>query len=234
MKKLLVVLGAGLFAAAVARDADTWTGINKPTIGTNPKVLIVGIDTLHTSFVDNVHVVPESMYPDSLLQIDAEMLYEFEIASHLSVNKTRLSGATFREKLAGLHYSQLEHDTAQGDSVSASIARIATEAGAELVVVPYLVSVVQSTIQPKGWRESQAYQRPVETMAQAKVVVQLWDAKGHLYMEMRRQKMCSKPFAYDAMKKLAVRGKDPADYARKMFAPPGLKAVYGAMDGLFR
>lgn len=132
-----------------------------------------------------------------------------------------------------LRYSRLRNSKEQKKTeVSEAVRILATSCNADVIVVVYECSVKQNVYQPKGWRggkyESGHYGRPTSYQAATSVHLQIWSAEGKLWYEKIGTAKTEQPFLYSVFKRNKP-GDNIVQYARRLYAPPLIRALYKAV-----
>jgi hypothetical protein len=193
-------------------------------------VLCLPLKKIHVEYIDNTRQKPEVQYPDSFFINAANELLIFETSQNFNVVKPEIDteGSIIKSELPG--YSLLAHDTVNKDSNAKLISKIAETKGANLIVVPYACVLKQYSAQGKGWRGNSGpgYEKPVSYKATTLFHVQIWNKNGCLLYERISRTDKTRPVLYSLLKKEKTET-DIVLFAKKMYAPPMLKALYSAI-----
>jgi|WetSurMetagenome_2_1015567.scaffolds.fasta_scaffold00130_13 hypothetical protein len=222
-----------LFLLGCAARMSTYSNDPSNTLSNRTSTaLCVPLDSLHVDYVDNTTAVPDSFFSDSFLVHAADAMLAFEAAKNFRLRKTQGDAPDSAGVFRRMRYSPLSHDTADFQAVSDRIQSLAEKYNATLVVVPYSAEIKQVTIKPAGWRNDRfgpGYERPTTSTAKVNFHVQIWDRKGNLLYERIASGEVGKPFLYSAFKREKNPDKDIVKYAKRLYAPPVVKALYNAI-----
>jgi|GEM_PF-1080468 hypothetical protein len=201
----------------------------------NTIALCAPFKNMRVEYLDNTKLRPDSLYADSFLTEAANGLLMFEVAQRYRVSPERTSAEDSVENLEKRGYSALAHDTALRILTSKRVSALAEKYSVDLVVVPYSCVVKQRAEQEKGWRNSSGpgYDRPVSFSATTAVIIQLWDKSGRLLYERIGKGDTGRPILYTLFKKEKPGG-DIVKFAKKMYAPPLIKSLYGSIKEAMR
>lgn len=115
--------------------------------------------------------------------------------------------------------------------VSQMIRDLASSYKADLIVIPYSCEILHKSIQQNGWREGKyggSYEKPISYSANADLHLQVWDKTGKLIYERIGKGVSGQPLFYSMFKHKSK--ENIVGYARKVFAPPLLRALNKAVN----
>jgi hypothetical protein len=193
----------------------------------NLVALCAPFKNVSVEYRDNTGLKPDSLFADSFFAEAANGLLTFEAKQRYRLCPKKTEASDSMETLERGRYSPLNGDTAFGSATSERISRLAQKYSVDLVIVPYSCVIKQRTQSGTGWRKASGpgYDRPVSFSATATVHIQIWNASGRLLYERIGTSQTGKPLLYSLLKKEKT-GNDIVKFAKKMFAPPLVKALY--------
>ncbi len=194
--------------------------------------LCVPLDSVHVTYVDNTASRPDTLFNDSFFIAAANGLLSYEVSRDFRVIQPGRDGvdSLFLFKQGG--FSRLDHDTARLKAISAVVMRLAHTYHADLVVIPYALTIKHVTIRPRGWRNDRfgpSYERPVSYSAKTGFHVQIWDNNGRLIYEREGRSDTGRPILYSFLKREKHPDKDIVKYAKRFYAPPLVKSLYNSI-----
>jgi len=214
----IAVLWCGSAFSATPSPADIYQNPSQ-TINPSALILVAPVDTILFSAFDNTRAVPEMLYPDSILRVDAVVLLGGESRRGVGGRFCGPIPDSIPPRPVG-GYSVLCKDSTDSAGLRAWVRAAAAATGAGIVIVPYRLSIRQRAFQPSAWRDAPGYQQPIQYSAMAELHIQLWNAAGELLFEKIRQGSSGKPFMYDALNPRLKKKEDVLRFARRFYAPP--------------
>ncbi|HMD68424.1 MAG TPA: hypothetical protein VKF42_06040, partial [Chitinivibrionales bacterium] len=232
---LSVILAAALGLSGCAGRMATYTSDPSNVLLDRGKTaLCIPLDSLRVTYVDNTTSSPDTLFSDSFFVEAANRLFAYEVSKNF-----KTCGEASRDESDSLAlfprtgYSRLDRDTVDLQRISGRVHQLADKYNADLVVIPYSLTIRQVTIKPAGWRNDRfgpGYERPVTCTAKTSFHVQIWDRSGRLVYERTGKSNTDRPFLYSLFKREKKPDKDIVKYARRFFAPPLVKALYKAIE----
>jgi hypothetical protein len=228
------VLVAALVLSGCAVRMATYTSDPSNVLLNRGKVaLCVPLDSVRLASVDNTTSSPDTLFSDSFLVEAANRMLAFEVSKNFKTGALKRDNSDSAAVFPHTGYSRLDRDTADLQRIAALVRRLAEKNGADLVVIPYSLTIRQVTIKPAGWRNDRfgpGYERPVSYTAKTSFHVQIWDRTGRLVYERTGKTDTGRPFLYSLFKREKKIDKDIVKYAKRFFAPPLVKALYKAIE----
>ncbi|HEX7511290.1 MAG TPA: hypothetical protein VF335_08320 [Chitinivibrionales bacterium] len=196
----------------------------------NQSALCLPFKNIRVDYIDNTKLRPDALYSDSFLVEAAGGLLMFEAMQRFRISPERCVDNDSIQRLERAGYSPLTGDTTLKILTSKRIAALAEKYSVDIVIVPYSCVIRQQTEQKKGWRghNGPGYDRPVSFSASTTVTVQLWNRSGQLLYERIGSDNTGKPILYAALKKEKPDA-DIVKFAKKMYAPPLIKSLFGSI-----
>ena len=224
---MIFVLGTD---ASFLRKGKVW---HRPgaSVNNGATILVVPVDSIIVRANDNTRVSPEVLYTDSAMKFAANAFILGYAKQKVSPKVIPLIADTTNKKPSFVWsvFTNPVPDTA----VVSFVKNAAASAKADYVVIPCSVTLKQTTYQMEAWRDSPAYQHPVEFSASVIIRVQIWDKAGNLLFERESRGNSGKPALYDAVKHRQKLYDDLERQARRYYAPPPLKALFRAAKSLY-
>lgn len=199
---------------------------------TTQKMLLLNIDSVVTEYYDDTKVDPEIEFSDTFFVEAANKLFSFELNKVFPVTQIDTLDSLYSlSKYNG--YSQL-NKTGDKEKVSKKIKDIAAKYDVAFVLVPIKVYMKHITTKPQGWRDSPSYEKPVNYKAISKIVIQIWNREGELLLENKGFSDTGRPVLYKIVnrkkkKKGEESNKDIADFAKRFYSPPIVRALNKAI-----
>ncbi len=194
--------------------------------------LRIPLDSLHVAYVDNTSPVPDTLFNDSFFIEAANGLLSYEISRNFKVSQCGRDSTDSLNVFRHSGYSRLENDTTFVQNISNHIRQLAAKYHADIVVVPYSLTIKYVTIRPAGWRHDRfgpSYERPVSYTAKTTFHVQIWDKTGRIIYEREGRSDTGRPILYSLLKKEKHPDKDIVKYAKRFYAPPLVKSLYNSI-----
>jgi hypothetical protein len=118
--------------------------------------------------------------------------------------------------------------------MAALVKSTASRFGAALIFIPRSCRLKNILYQPEGWRGGgPSYQRPTTFKAYATTHVQIWNSAGELLYEKIGTTDAGRPIMYTLFGKKQP-GDDVVKFARNIFAPPLVRAMYMSIQEAMR
>ena len=192
--------------------------------------LCLPVTAVRVENVDNTKLRPDIQFSDSFLQNAVSGLILFEVAKKFKIGRLPAGSLDPMEKPSRARYSVLAEDTADKLLVSRLMLERAAKYAVDFIVVPYAVYVKQRTVKPASWRDDEGpgYDRPVSITAVTSVHLQIWDKNGRLIFERIGESSRGQPVLYSWLKQKKP-DRDIVTFARRLYAPPLLKALYASV-----
>lgn len=105
----------------------------------------------------------------------------------------------------------------------------------ERLLYPVSCSLQQVSIQHEGWRHNRfgsSYERPERTVVTAKITIAGYNAEGEKVIQRQIEGKSKKPFMHNVFRKFSKKD-NITIYARSLYGPPGLKALYKGIQKIF-
>lgn len=183
---------------------------------------------------DNTRALPDSQFSETFFLETVNALIKYELSQQFATVTGAPPDLIDSLGQSPYGYSRISADTLDYSATSAAIQSVAECTGAELVFVPYSVQVRHSTHQPQSWRSrGPSYERPVSISAASTLHGQIWGADGTLLYERISVKDAGRPILYNLLAKKEP-DEDIVRYAKRVYSPPLVKAVYRAIQAVVR
>ena len=112
-----------------------------------------------------------------------------------------------------------------------SVATLIRKNNCTRLICPLSCVLQKNIFQKKGWRDDRfgpSYERPEKTVVSAKISFSVYNSDGNLHYRKDVEGKSNKPFLYHVLKKFSNKN-TVTQYARSLYSPPGLKAMYKAI-----
>jgi len=201
-------------------------------IGSYKKAILMPILNFSTNYVDNTKIKPEKFILDSTLGSFLEQ-YSFFNAKKCLNPISYDSLAKDDSLFLGSVYIKSDSSTFSHLAIfQKAIKRVATENGADIVVVIPRFNLTKKAFKPKGWREAQPYEQPVKNYCTGNAIIQFWNSEGTLLTEISKDIYLRKPFFKKIFEKKGI-DSDLLEYSKKFYAPPILKGGVKLMNSVY-
>jgi len=202
-------------------------------------ILYLPNDRIRLSYINETKKVVKKAFPDSFFVESTNDLINYECSKHYIVNSDAERLAELSDSsliYTGPRYSVLKNDTAEYDSISQYLQRVAEMFNVDLILYPYVCVLKNIVFQQKAWRrESHNTARPIQYRAQTAIHLQIWDKKGTLLYEKIGNGQTKRPILYSVFRKRRMKDDESIEeFSQKFFAPPLIRslseAIYMALD----
>lgn len=200
-------------------------------------ILVLPFDSVGVTYVDNTQLRPDSQFTDSFFIDAANSLLQFESMKLFKECKILAEIIPAPDSLSQPfpRYSGIAEDTTTLRETQKFITAIAEHAKADLVLFPYAASIRHVTYQQQSWRGGgPSYDRPVTYSASSTAHVQIWAKDGTIIYEKQGTNDAGRPVMYSLFGKKKKDDEDIAKFARHLYAPPLVRALYMSLKNAIR
>ncbi len=172
---------------------------------------------------------PDSLGVDSFFVDAANSLLRYELSQNFRMVHVPADSIDIKGMRKSL-YSRLQPGGSKhGRAPNEVIHSLANTLETDLVILVYECAVRQRIVRPPGWRNDtyhgSYYDRPTSYLAYTSVHVQIWSSEGNILYEKIGKAKTEQPFLYSVFKQENP-GDDIVRYARRIYAPPLIRALY--------
>lgn len=227
---LVALAGCASSSSLTSYVRDPEAMLNDSTLS----IVCLPLTAIEVGYVDQTKLTPERQFNDSFFLEAANSLLSFEVSRRYTL-RPRPAGFVLRLDSLGIYEPDVGHSVvAENGTDSLAAARIVrelcAESGADLLLWPYSCVLKHVTFQAEAWRGGgPSYEKPVKHVARSVVHAQIWDREGRLLYERIGASDKPRPALYPFFGRTTPE-EDIVRYAKRLFAPPMVRSLYGAVQ----